>query len=120
MERNVTQAKSRINRRNYSRISGSLELPNLVEIQTNSFEWFKNEGIKEVFDEEGLKKHLKENIPSYSSGSSDKMLENDIKSLYYIKRLRKGKTVNSIEKCKAVFVTSNHNLVKNVKEFLNL
>lgn len=73
---------------------------------------------EEVFDEEGLKKHLKENIPSYSSGSSDKMLENDIKSLYYIKRLRKGKTVNSIEKCKAVFVTSNHNLVKNVKEFL--
>ncbi len=51
MERNVTQAKSRINRRNYSRISGSLELPNLVEIQTNSFEWFKNEGIKEVFND---------------------------------------------------------------------
>ena len=49
MERNGTQAKSRINRRNYSRISGSLELPNLVEIQTNSFEWFKNEGIKEVY-----------------------------------------------------------------------
>lgn len=55
---------------------------------------------EEVFDEEGLKKHLKENIPSYSSGSSDKMLENDIKSLYYIKRLRKGKTVNSIENAK--------------------
>lgn len=51
MERNVTQAKSRINRRNYSRISGSLELPNLVEIQTNSYEWFKNEGIKEVFND---------------------------------------------------------------------
>ena len=51
MERNGTQAKSRINRRNYSRISGSLELPNLVEIQTNSFEWFKNEGIKEVYND---------------------------------------------------------------------
>ncbi len=51
MEKNVTQAKSRINRRNYSRISGSLELPNLVEIQTNSFEWFKNEGIKEVYND---------------------------------------------------------------------
>ena len=51
MEKNVTQAKSRINRRNYSRISGSLELPNLVEIQTNSYEWFKNEGIKEVFND---------------------------------------------------------------------
>jgi len=51
LERNGTQAKSRINRRNYSRISGSLELPNLVEIQTNSFEWFKNEGIKEVYND---------------------------------------------------------------------
>ena len=51
MEKNVTQVKSRINRRNYSRISGSLELPNLVEIQTNSYEWFKNEGIKEVFND---------------------------------------------------------------------
>lgn len=51
MEKNVTQAKSRINRRNYSRISGSLELPNLVEIQTNSYDWFRNEGIKEVFND---------------------------------------------------------------------
>lgn len=51
MEKNVTRAKSRINRRNYSRISGSLELPNLVEIQTNSYEWFRNEGIKEVFND---------------------------------------------------------------------
>ena len=51
MEKNVTQVKSRINRRNYSRISGSLELPNLVEIQTNSYDWFKNEGIKEVFND---------------------------------------------------------------------
>lgn len=38
-------------RRDYSRISGSLELPYLCEIQTSSFEWFKNEGINEVFRE---------------------------------------------------------------------
>ena len=51
MEKNVTHVKSRINRQNYSRISGSLELPNLVEIQTNSYEWFRTEGIKEVFND---------------------------------------------------------------------
>ena len=51
MDNNVTQLKSRINRRNYSRISGSLELPNLVEIQTDSYKWFKNEGIQEVFND---------------------------------------------------------------------
>ncbi|MEA5018311.1 MAG: DNA-directed RNA polymerase subunit beta [Erysipelotrichaceae bacterium] len=38
-------------RRDYSKVSGSLELPNLVEIQTNSFQWFQDEGIREVFEE---------------------------------------------------------------------
>ena len=42
MENKITEAKSKITRRNYSRISGSLELPNLVEIQTNSYKWFKD------------------------------------------------------------------------------
>ena len=38
-------------RRDYSKVSGTLELPNLVEIQTSSFDWFKNEGLREVFNE---------------------------------------------------------------------
>lgn len=38
-----------VERRNYSKISSSLELPPLVEIQTSSFDWFIKEGIKEVF-----------------------------------------------------------------------
>lgn len=43
--------KSKIERRNYSRISGSLELPNLVEVQTDSYQWFCEEGIREVFED---------------------------------------------------------------------
>ena len=35
---------------NYSKVSGSLELPNLVEIQTDSYKSFINEGLKEVFE----------------------------------------------------------------------
>ena len=38
-------------RRDYSKVSGNLELPNLVEVQTDSFRWFTKEGIKEVFDD---------------------------------------------------------------------
>ena len=38
-------------RRDYSKVSGKLELPNLVEIQTDSFKWFMEEGIKEVFED---------------------------------------------------------------------
>ena len=36
---------------NFSKISGSLELPNLVEIQTDSYKWFLETGIKEVMEE---------------------------------------------------------------------
>ena len=46
----IKYGKSR-ERRNYSRVQTSVELPNLLEIQTGSFEWFKTEGIKELFKE---------------------------------------------------------------------
>lgn len=36
-------------RRDYSKVSGGLALPNLVEIQTDSFKWLVEEGLKEVF-----------------------------------------------------------------------
>ena len=36
---------------NFSKISGSLELPNLVEIQTDSYKWFLEKGIDEVMKE---------------------------------------------------------------------
>ena len=38
-------------RRDYSKVSGDLEIPNLVEIQTDAYDWFINEGLQEVFDE---------------------------------------------------------------------
>ncbi|MDD6302402.1 MAG: DNA-directed RNA polymerase subunit beta [Bacillales bacterium] len=37
------------NRIDFSKISGKLSLPNLVEIQTKSFKWLLEEGIDEVF-----------------------------------------------------------------------
>ena len=39
------------NRINFSKISGSLELPNLVEVQTNSYKWFLEKGLDEVLRE---------------------------------------------------------------------
>ncbi|AXI07585.1 DNA-directed RNA polymerase subunit beta [Oceanobacillus zhaokaii] len=36
-------------RRSYARISEVLELPNLIEIQTSSYEWFLEEGMGEMF-----------------------------------------------------------------------
>ena len=36
-------------RRSYARIEEKLELPNLIEIQTNSYEWFLEKGLLEMF-----------------------------------------------------------------------
>ncbi len=36
-------------RRSYARINEVLELPNLIEIQTSSYEWFLEEGLREMF-----------------------------------------------------------------------
>ncbi len=38
-------------RMSYSRIDEVLELPDLIEVQTSSYEWFIKEGLKEVFED---------------------------------------------------------------------
>lgn len=38
-------------RRSFARISEVLELPNLIEIQTNSYKWFLEEGLREMFED---------------------------------------------------------------------
>ena len=38
-------------RRSYARIKEVLNLPNLIEIQSNSYQWFLDEGLKEMFDD---------------------------------------------------------------------
>jgi DNA-directed RNA polymerase subunit beta len=38
-------------RMSYSRQKEVLEMPNLIEVQKNSYEWFLREGLKEVFDD---------------------------------------------------------------------
>ncbi|CAD2071996.1 DNA-directed RNA polymerase subunit beta [Phocicoccus pinnipedialis] len=45
----VIQYGKHAKRRSYARIEEKLELPNLIEIQTNSYEWFLNSGLIEMF-----------------------------------------------------------------------
>ncbi len=53
MEKNrirpITNGKSF--RMSYSRQKEVLEMPNLIEVQKNSYNWFKEEGLKEAFDD---------------------------------------------------------------------
>ena len=36
-------------RKSYSKIGEFLEMPNLIEVQKNSYQWFLDEGLREVF-----------------------------------------------------------------------
>ena len=38
-------------RRDYSRIAQVLDIPNLIQVQLDSFSWFQDEGLRELFDE---------------------------------------------------------------------
>jgi DNA-directed RNA polymerase subunit beta len=48
--KNVQYGKKRV-RRNYSRVQTNVELPNLIEVQTNSFQWLLDQGLKDLFAE---------------------------------------------------------------------
>ena len=48
--KNVQYGKKRV-RRNYARVLTNVELPNLIEVQTKSFQWLLDEGLKELFTE---------------------------------------------------------------------
>ncbi|HMM49071.1 MAG TPA: DNA-directed RNA polymerase subunit beta [Miltoncostaeaceae bacterium] len=45
-----TRTPARV-RRNFSRLDKVLEVPNLIDIQRSSFEWFLNEGLRETIDD---------------------------------------------------------------------
>ncbi|MBU5594684.1 DNA-directed RNA polymerase subunit beta [Amphibacillus sp. MSJ-3] len=73
-------------RRSYARINEVLELPNLIEIQTASYEWFLEEGMREMFKDispiEDFQGNLSLEFVDYSLGepkySVDESKERDV------------------------------------------
>ena len=53
MEKNRIRpiAGTKVMRMSYSRQEEVLEMPNLIEVQKDSYQWFLDEGLKEVFDD---------------------------------------------------------------------
>ena len=88
MIREITNLKQLNNNRyDYSRVSGQLPLPNLVEIQTKSYEEFKEKGLDEVFKESFPILNTSENL-----------------SIDYVS-LRFGEPKHSLMECKAQDLT---------------
>ncbi len=48
MNYSVVKYGKKRERRNYSRVKSNVELPNLIEVQTKSFDWFIEEGLEEL------------------------------------------------------------------------
>ena len=48
--KNIQYGRTRV-RRNYGRVQTNVELPNLIEVQTESFKWLVETGLKELFTE---------------------------------------------------------------------
>lgn len=43
--------RQRFERHSFAKIQDAIHIPRLIETQLNSFEWFKREGLRELFDE---------------------------------------------------------------------
>lgn len=80
-------------RRNYSRVKSNIELPNLIEVQTESFEWFVKQGLKELFSDispiENFTQDLQLRFEDFDFGEPKyDILTSKEKDLTYAKPLR--------------------------------
>ena len=48
---NIKALNSNDNKKHYGKIDNILNVPNLIKVQTDSFNWFKTDGLEEVFKE---------------------------------------------------------------------
>ena len=84
---NTKIRSNQIIRRDYSKASGSLNLPNLVEIQTSSYQEFMDNGIDEVFKDvfpiEGPGDLVLEYVSNYFEEEKDNLYECKNRDLTY-------------------------------------
>jgi DNA-directed RNA polymerase subunit beta len=67
-------------RKSYARISDVHNLPSLIEVQLESFRWFQEEGLKELFDEISPIDSFNGALKLYFPGNSDEARQFELKS----------------------------------------
>jgi DNA-directed RNA polymerase subunit beta len=80
-------------RRNYSRVKSNVDLPDLIKIQTESFKWFIDKGLGELFEDISPIQNFTENIELYFedyefSDAKYNISESKVKDMTYSKPLR--------------------------------
>ncbi|MGQ9599054.1 MAG: DNA-directed RNA polymerase subunit beta [Anaerolineae bacterium] len=67
---------NQVRRKSYARIPDVLSLPNLIEVQLNSYRWFQEEGLRELFDEispiESFNGNLELHFPGFNEEINQK------------------------------------------------
>jgi DNA-directed RNA polymerase subunit beta len=63
--------QQRLDTKNYARTSDVQALPSLIEVQLNSFNWFREEGLGELFDEISPIESFNHNLKLYFPGFSE-------------------------------------------------
>lgn len=85
-------------------------------VETPDYIKFDNE-YKGIIDEENFTNYLMENYAD-NRENIEYIVEKDVKSIAAIGRIRKDNKYSKLEECKAVFVTTNYNLVEYTERFL--
>ncbi len=65
MSYNLVKYGTKRERRSYSKVKSNIELPNLIKVQTESFDWFIKKGLAELFRDISPIQNFTENIELY-------------------------------------------------------
>ena len=93
----------------------SIEIVDTPSLSSDGSGTIVESDFQKAIGETELKEHLSKKV----FYKNDMAISNDIESISAIHILRQGKIFKKIEKCKALFVTTNHFLVDVVQRFLN-
>jgi DNA-directed RNA polymerase subunit beta len=68
---------NQVRRKSYARIPDVLALPNLIQVQLDSYKWFQEEGLRELFDEispiESFNENLELHFPGFNQEINQKL-----------------------------------------------
>lgn len=93
----------------------SIEIVDTPTLSSDGSGTIVESDFQKAIGETELKEHLSKKV----FYKNDMAISNDVESISAIHILRQGKTFKKIEKCKALFVTTNHSLVYATQEFIN-
>ncbi|MFV0498941.1 MAG: DNA-directed RNA polymerase subunit beta [Bacilli bacterium] len=105
----IEESKKYIERKSFSKIKSGLELPNLIEVQLESFKWFLNEGIMQILNETSP-------INDFSGNLSMEFIDCEVGEPAYTPFECKEKDLNYSARLNVLVRLSIHETIDGVKQ----